>query len=104
MGSKSQYFPAEFVLPKNWYEADKDFEKELKRELRNNQLHPLYGVEAISVAYRGDKDDVLFLLKNHHYQLATVHLSWNEEHSLEWPSITFYKSWQDWQENSEKGC
>lgn len=90
----------EIDLAYPWYKTESGLENELKRELRLNPLHPLFGVEAESIARRRDCDDVLFALKNYKQPLAVVHLTWaSVELCKDWPDTALFSSYPDWIEN-----
>ena len=58
--------------------------------------HLLYGVKAIPVARRVDRDDVLFHIDGGKMPLAVVHMTWRREKDPRWPKTEMYGSWQDW--------
>jgi hypothetical protein len=88
--------PPGVALPEFWVPCGPGLEKELEKEVALNLLHPLRGVKATSVARRSGTDDVLFLLHNHKFHLADVHLTWAREILPNFPSFGLYKSWAQW--------
>lgn len=82
----------------NWSPCGPGMEIELQREVKKNPKHPLHKVKAFSVARCSGTDDVLFVLRDHEFLLASVHLTYNEEKKPEAPEATFYASWDEWLE------
>lgn len=72
-----------------WWLITKSMEKFLNEELKKELLpkHILYGKEAIAVAKREDKDEVVFWIKELN-RYAVVHLSYSKEASSKFP-ITY---------------
>ena len=86
----------EWLAP--WEASSANFEDELKREIGRD--HKLYGQQAISVARRSDRDDVLFYLPDSDLPLAVVHLTWSRrvEAPAQFPHTTFFSSVSEWVE------
>ncbi|MBN9027024.1 MAG: hypothetical protein J0H20_15830 [Rhizobiales bacterium] len=66
--------------------------EELQRELCS--AHLLYGQEAVALARRWRRDDVLFGLTDGRF--AQVHLTWRQQSNPEWPATQIYESFEDW--------
>jgi hypothetical protein len=58
--------------------------------------HILYGLTARAVAFRIDRDDVLFEIDGADTSLAVVHLTWRKESDPRWPTTRFFASWEQW--------
>ena len=67
---------------------------ELERELPPG--HALHGASAKAVAARVDRDDVLFEIENCEMPLAVVHMTWQRETDVRWPSVKVFHSWEQW--------
>ncbi len=65
----------------------KAFERELASEL--GEAHELFGLAALAVARRRDRDDVAFALSDG--RVMVVHLTWSSRRELPgWPSHVFH--------------
>ncbi len=86
---------ADRQLLEPWQLTDKPvyYETELKKEV--SFFHPLKWKKIRAVAIRTDRDDVLFEVLNGNSKYVVVHLTWQKENSRKFPSINFYKDWQD---------
>jgi hypothetical protein len=86
----------ESELPEGWYLLSKEsataMEKELHREICKG--HVLYGLECFAIARREDRDDFLFSVKGATAPIYSVHLTWSEETSPEWPYAVPFESKQ----------
>lgn len=91
---------AELDLLLPWERCGPGLENELRLELAPS--HRLFGVDAVSIARRCDRDDVLFYLPAHEKPLAVVHLTFRGEVDRfpEYPSAEFFASLDDWIERS----
>ena len=67
---------------------------ELRKEL--SQGHILYGAKLRAVAFRKDRDDVLFEVDNSDHPLVVVHLTWRRESDPRWPTTVFFENWEQW--------
>ncbi|MFB7155629.1 hypothetical protein [Lysinibacillus sp. NPDC056232] len=63
------------------------FNEELEKEL--SPKHILFGKEAVAVARREDKDDVIFWIKKPN-KYAVVHLTYSKETSSEFPITSLF--------------
>lgn len=90
-------------LPQRWeligIQEQYKFFDELKRELSSE--HILFGVSAIAIARKEERDDILFFLKNCAYQYAEVHLTWHIETDCKWPSTILFKTFNEWKHSIE---
>jgi hypothetical protein len=58
--------------------------------------HVLYGLKTRAVAYRLDRDDILFEVEGSEMPLAVVHMTWQKETDPRWPNTQFFGSWEQW--------
>jgi hypothetical protein len=96
----NRYNEIEWLEPWKAIAADRQayFAAELRAEVSHK--HPLYGVEAQSIARRIDCDDVLFHLRDGARPFAVVHLTYGgREEDPRWPTIQFFDSLGDWINN-----
>ena len=87
----------EFKEPWERLEPGNDFHLELEREVCKG--HKLFGVMAKAISKRVDRDDFLFELSDDTNRFAVVHLTWQKEDSIKWPTVEFYKTFDDWRNN-----
>jgi hypothetical protein len=85
--------------PKPWAPIEHASERslleiELKREL--GELHSLYGLPAVALARRHDRDNVLFEINDG--RVAEIHLTWRKsrESDPRWPTTRIYESISTW--------
>jgi hypothetical protein len=84
-----------------WYPLeDRDrrrFEGELRLELSPD--HKLFGLAAVAIGGRKDRDDVLFRLDDGSGLFAVVHLSWRgqAESAPTLPFVSFYGGLRSWE-------
>jgi hypothetical protein len=80
----------DFVEP--WFRTNNNresFERELSREVMTT--HPLFNMKVMAVAFRRDRDDVLFQIEGSDAKYAVVHLTYKRESDPKWPSTTLFK-------------
>jgi hypothetical protein len=84
--------PGPMIEP--WDDIDETTARTLEQELRRDlaPAHPLAGINAIAIARRQDRDDVLFELDDNGF--AVVHLTWERASETEarWPLATIFRS------------
>jgi hypothetical protein len=86
-----------------WYPVEAGEQENLENELRREIVpgHELYGVPAVAIGRRKDRDDALFWLRDGTNRLAVVHLTWQLGlvEAPQWPSAKFYDNlgaWMQW--------
>ena len=88
-------------LPRKWAELREEdigkLESELAREVCAD--HPLYGADVRAILRRYPFDDVLFEVSGLDFPLYCVHLTWKAEIDPNWPSITRFRSIDDFCQN-----
>lgn len=75
-----------------WHPAhdSTDHVAELRREMPIG--HVLRNISASALAYRQDRDDVLFALNDGTNRVAVVHLTFQVENDPRWPVTEIYES------------
>ena len=86
------------ILPPWRIISDLSDAQRLSAELSSEMCakHVLSGLKASAVAYRIDRDDVLFEIGDDSPTLAVVHLTWRRESDPRWPTTTLFASWDEW--------
>ena len=82
-----------------WSSVTENERKFLEEQLRSEITsgHKLAGIELEIIGRSTASDDVLCRLKND--ELVVVHLVWSRGVNALYPSIQFYKDWQDFTDN-----
>lgn len=87
-----------FLTP--WHEnKDDELIAELDREVPKG--HVLHGLPVSVLGRRDDKDEVLFALQDGTGRLATVHLTFQVETDVRWPSFAIFASEAEWIEKMQ---
>ncbi|WP_457278669.1 hypothetical protein [Polaromonas sp. P5_D5] len=87
-----------FLAP--WYEKkDDSLVAELQREVPNG--HALHGISVTVLGRRDDKDDVLFALQDGTGRIAAVHLTFQVETDVRWPSFSMFANEAEWIEKMQ---
>ena len=87
-----------FLAP--WYESKDDaLAAELRREVTTG--HALHGMPVKVLGRRSNKDEVLFALQDGTGRLAAVHLTYQAETDIRWPSFSMFASEANWIEKME---
>jgi hypothetical protein len=84
-------------LPTKWAELRPEDKGALERELARETCpgHPLHSVRVKALYRRHPHDDVLFEVFDSDFQYYCVHLTWSVETNPNWPSITRFRSLED---------
>ncbi len=97
------YMNSSINLPAKWVELRSEDIGNLEIELAREtcQSHPLYKVQVKALYRRYPQDYVLFEVYDADYPYYCVHLTWSIEKDPYWPSITKFRSLEDFCSNYE---
>jgi hypothetical protein len=82
-----------WLMPWRPAQESTDYVAELHRELPRG--HVLRDVPVSALAYRQDRDDVLFAFNDGSDRVAVVHLTFRVENDPRWPITDVYESIED---------
>ena len=83
-----------------WYENKDDaLVAELQREVPKG--HALHGIPVTVLGRRDDKDDVLYALQDGTGRFAVVHLTFQVETDVRWPSFWTFANEAEWIEKMQ---
>ncbi len=79
-----------------WTPTEPGLAKQLTKELSSK--HPLFGIQAVAVARRLDRDDVLFQLRTGPAPYAEIHLTWaaHRDEDGHYPLFRLYDDLTSW--------